>query len=256
MYKRELFYTILIFVLLELLSLLNDITYTFIIGIAGLLIIVVWIVTSISYYSRKKVSRFSDIMVKLEIRKRWYSAIFMPLVFYLALFSFITIVKDDYLIQFAILLGTIALFTLLIHIRSSFERAFGVEKNTRLIFDVINVVIFFLISSILLWTNTFEGLNLALVMYSLTLLMFLTNLLYVDKLSSGSFFTTILFGLIIGFASYFSGYLTYLSAPFALTLLFYLFLSMWHTRLAGELRFSKYLEPLLFTIMAMMLVVS
>jgi len=256
MYKRELYYTILVFVVFELITVLQNIVHISLLGVLGLILLFAWIVGSITYYSKKKISRFSDVMVRLEVRKRWYTTIFMPLALYLSTFAFINIVKEEFIIQFAIFLGSVALFVLFMNVRSSFEKSFNIEKNTRVVFNVINVVIFFLISSILMWTQVYNTVNLSLIIMALAFLIFLTNAIFVDKLSFNTLCVVLVFGLILGASAYFSEYLAYFPGPFVVTLVFYMLFSIWHIRLSGELKVSKYIEPVLFTMMAMIIVLT
>lgn len=256
MYKREFLYTVILFSLIEVFTVVDYGIAGIIIIITALLILLTWIFISILMFTKKNVSRFTDVMLKLEIRKRWYSTIFMPLALFLSLVTYISEVKSDLLRQLIILFSMIMFYILFIHIKSSFQKAFSVSKNTKVILDIINVFIFFLYISALTGSGVLNLLSLFFIVFSVSSVILLANLKSMEVLNIQGFLWAVGGALLVSLVTLIAPYINVFILSFILTLTFYSVITFWHLKANGENSVSKYIEPLLFVVMALMIVIG
>lgn len=255
-YKRELFYTILMFVALELASLAQVAFGFWMVAVVGALVLFTWLVTAFVKYSARKVSKYSDVMIRVGIKARWYTYLFVPVVFYLSIALFVFSVKDDFLKQFAILVGLTMMYLLMIHIRSSYSKVYSVTRVTRIVFDLVNVMFFFLVQTSMILLGFVERIEIALFAGLLVFLILISNLRITGKSSMAGYGWALGAAALVGGLAMLLNNLSLFSIPFVLTLAFYMIVSFWHLRLAGENKLDKYLQPILFTLMAIIIVVG
>ncbi|MBD3329028.1 hypothetical protein GF357_00875 [Candidatus Dojkabacteria bacterium] len=256
MFRRELLYTILIFALLQLLTLVMPLPYFVAVSWIGLLLLLTWILISFITYSGKKVSRFSEVIIKMQLKARWYQYIFVPVIFYTAICGFIFFVNSVFLQQFVILLGCLCLFLLMVHVRSTYQKIYTVSRISRVVFDLVNIMLFYLVA-MTLQVSGYISIYLIIGILSLLSVMILVSSLGIaHKLSNLGIFLSILGGITIAVVGYLTRDLNIYTFPFIATLTFYAILSFWHIRLSGVKKLDQYIPPLLFLIMAIILVMG
>ncbi len=256
MFKRELVYTIILFVIMEILTTISN--FTLYLGFVwlGLIVLITWIILSFIYYSGKKVSKYSEVIIKLQIKNRWYQYIFIPIFLYLTYTAFIYFIRHPVLEQSIILIGTILTFLLLLHIRTTYQRVHTVANSSKIVFDMANVIIFYILSEIISKLGYLNS-NLIIPIFILfPTLILISNLQIRKRLDKKGFLIAVLSGLSIGITTFFIKDFRPHIFSFLITLCFYLIISFWYIRLSGEKELDKYIPPVLFTLMSMILVLT
>ncbi len=256
MFKRELVYTIILFVIMEILTTISSLTLYIGFVWLGLIVLITWIILSFIYYSGKKVSKHSEVIMKLQIKNRWYQYIFIPIFLYLTYTAFIYFVRHPVLKQSLILIGTVLIFILLVHIRTTYQRIHTVSSNSKIVFDMINVIIFYIISEIISKLGYLNSNLIIPIFIIFPSLILISNLQIRKRISKKGLLIALLSGISIGIASFFFKDFKPHIFSFLITLCFYLILSFWYIRLSGERELDKYIPPILFTLMSMILVLT
>lgn len=256
MFKRELLYTIILFVIFEILTLVMSIPYFLAVSWIGMLLLLTWVLISFVAYSGKKVSRFSEVIIKMQLKTRWYQYIFVPVVFYISLCGFIFFVSSAFLQQFIILLGCLCLFLLMLHIRSTYQKIYTVSRMSRVVFDLVNIM-FFYVLVMTLRVSGYVDIYLIIVISAVLAFLILTSSLAIShKMSTKGLIMSAFGGVIIGIAGYLTKSQNIYAFPFIATLTFYAVLSFWYIRLSGVKKLDQYIPPLLFLIMSLILVMG
>lgn len=256
MHKKELFYTILVFIALEMLTVVENLNQYIFLSLVGVAIILFWATSSFMKYSAKKVSEHSDGLLKHKFKIRWYQYFFVPVVFYSSLAAYIFFIKQDYMRQLIILLGGLAHYVLFVHTRISYEKIFAFSRVSKVAFDLINVIFFFVVSNVLVISGlfTFEMILGALAVVCATIL--IANLMLSREFSVPGLLAAVLASAVLLFVGELARPYLYTKFAFMETVVFYMIISIWHIRLMGERHLSKYLSPVLFALMALILIVG
>jgi len=254
--RRELLYTILFFVIFEFIATVDSVPF-FAAGVwVGLILLLTWIFLAFVYYSGKKVSRFSEVIIKMQLKVRWYNYVFVPIAFFLSICAFIFFVKSTFLAQFMIIFGCVCLFGLMVHIRATYQNLQAVSQISRAVFDYINVIFFYVLSTTLSISGSVEKIPLSIIMGFLAFFILVADLKMLEKPSFiGTLFAVVGGAIIIGIGVLAIRLNIYIF-PFILTLGFYTVFSFWHIRLTGEKRLDHYIPPILFLLMSLILVLS
>jgi len=252
-FRKELVYTILIFVLWEISSFSDNAFHIYLFGL-GITLVLVWCITTLFKYSTRQISKYTETMVKLQIKQRWISYIFIPSIFFSSVSLYLFFVSNDFYKQFIILIGVVCLFILFTNIKSSYLKQYSIEKNTRVIFDLINIVFLFCVVSGMQYSGLFTYQTISLIAGLSVLLLLISALSISQQYTATGFVIALVFAIIVGLVAYFARLLNFFVYPFAVVLVFYMLLSFWHIRLSGERHFSGYLPPILFALMAIVII--
>jgi hypothetical protein len=122
--------------------------------------------------------------------------------------------------------------------------------------DVISTILFYSIALLLSISGYVPVYFISLAVGLYTVLALFASMYSAGIVGLSGFFLSILAGLIMGFASVLLLPVSLLTYPFVLTLIFYLILSFWHLKMNGEYRLEKYLVPVLFIAMSLIIVLS
>jgi hypothetical protein len=149
-YRREFVYSSYLFLVLELLLTpaftVNILMYWLTAGV-GLFLVVSWLLHTYHLFAKKKVSKSSDVLLKISLRDRLFSHILLPLLSYISIASFFFFSRNHYLNQIVIVVTIALFFYLFLHIRTSYEKVFYIEKHTRVVYDFITISTFYLFTS-------------------------------------------------------------------------------------------------------------
>jgi len=252
-FRKELVYTIMIFVLWEISSFSDNAFHIYLFGL-GITLVLVWCITTLFKYSTRQISKYTETMVKLQIKQRWISYIFIPSIFFSSVSLYLFFVSNDFYKQFIILIGVVCLFILFTNIKSSYLKQYSIEKNTRVIFDLINIVFLFCVVSGMQYSGLFTYQTISLIAGLAVLLLLISALSISQQYTATGFVIALVFAIIVGLVAYFARLLNFFVYPFAVVLVFYMLLSFWHIRLSGERHFSGYLPPILFALMAIVII--
>ncbi len=259
-YKREFVYCSYIFLILELLTtgsfVINPYMYL-VTSLIGLMLIVLWIYIIHIVHKSKKIRENEDdsILMNVSIKERIFTNVVMPIVFYFSVTVFLFINVSTSLNQIVIVLSVVLLFFLMLHIRTSYEKVYSIEKVTRYVYDFVNIFIYFILSSTLIKF----GLDRYLI--ALILLVFSFFAFYYMLLShrkSDGFHLMLAFfssALVVGVFL-----LSYLGAPIIAsaisTVVLYTLISLINLRFSGYTKVSEYIPTVMYALMAIILILS
>lgn len=254
--KREFFASILFFALFQFIGFSQDLILELILSFIGFLALIVWIIATMVYYSKKSVSKYSDVMLRLEIRERWYNQIFVPILLYISITFIAIFVQIEIIKQFIFILSTISFFLLFYFTKISYQKVFSIEKNTRLVIDLISTILFFAFGLSLTISGQFQLIYISLFLGIYTSLAFIGSSYNANIFSINSVLWAFLSGISIFIFGLFFQNLTMLLFPIVMTMFFYLLLSFWHLKIMGEHSLEKYLTPVIFIIMSLLIILS
>lgn len=228
--------------------------YLLLIGVSGLILLEFWFGRTFYLYSSKKISKYSDVVMKISLKKRFFQYFIVPAIFYISLLFFIYFNRNIYLGHTVIIVSISFLLILFMNVRSSLNQFYSVAYATKAIFD------FICISTLFLLLNTYLRLGLSIFEYSaLSLIssavLFLSILKLHDRLGIFEFLISLLSAVIVSASMIFVwNYNNLFVIPAVGTLAFYLVVSFWNIRFAGKTKLSEYIYPLLYVIFALTLI--
>ena len=257
-YRREIIVTLFLIALLFILNstyfILNFQNFLIITGL-GLFLLLAWFLAVYLLYANKKVKRYGEVLLRVRLEEKFFKFFVLPSLFYISVAFTIFFSKSEILNIFIILSFGAIISVLLIHVRTSYEKIHYISSLTKIVYDAVLIMLFFLI----LFSATSygivgvqgvyfaAGLGILLLMYKLVLNNQLCLQGYVLIFSS----TLLLFvvgNLIAGFNIFvFSA---------VLTVAFYLVVAMWTIRLEGYTRWIDYFSPIIYALMILILIFS
>lgn len=254
--KNELLYLFLVLLVTEIFndSVLNArFSTTVIIGVVGIVLLLIWFARTFDLYSKKKVSKYSNVLMRISLKQRLFSYFILPIIFYTSLLVFLFFNRNVLLGHFVIGMCMILLLILFLNVKSSMNKHYTLHIATKAVFD------FMCITTLYLLLNAFLRIGFSMVEY-LFLSLVSSFVLYIFVLKLHDRFGLIEF--LFAFAS--SVFVSVSMIPFwnrnifilpavgALT--FYLIISLWNIRFSGKFKFSDYLAPVLYVLLAMALI--
>lgn len=257
-YRREFVYSSYLFLVFELLltpSFVINLTMYWLTASVGVLLIGSWLIHTYNLFSKKKVSKSSDVLLKISMKERLFTHILLPFISYLSICSFLFFSHNEFLNQVVIVISVILFFYLFLHIRTSYEKVFYIEKKTRLVYDFITISTFYLATS----TIAHLGLLVPIAIGLVTLFSFVAfiYMLYLNnKLELDGFFIALIATVIIYVVATLIWGSNIFTAPAIIATVFYTIVSLWHVRFSGSRNIDDYIPPIMYTLMTLILVLS
>jgi hypothetical protein len=224
-------------------------------GVAGLLLLETWFVRAFSLYSSRKVSKYSDVIIRISLKDRFFAYFILPAIFYLSLLFFLFFNRNE-MLGYVVLAGCmVLLLVLFLNVKSSLNKLYSLAIATRAIFDFICITIFYLL------LNSYIRMGFGIEIFTiLTILSSLVLLIFVLKIHSRLGFMELLVSVLSAFAVslftvFFWDYNIFV-IPAVGALAFYLIISIWNVRFSGKIKFVDYLVPFLYVVMAIILVLN
>jgi len=188
-----------------------------ILGVLGFLLLETWFVRAFSMYSSRKVSKYSDVIIKISLKSRFFAYFILPAIFYISLLFFLYFNRNE-ILGYAVLVGcTVLLMVLFLNVKSSLNKVYSLAIATRAIFDFICITIFYLL------LNSYIRIGISIELFTiLSVLSALILLIFVLKIHDR-----------LGF-----------------------FESIWNIRFAGKIKFVEYLVPFLYVVIAIILILN
>jgi len=247
-----LFLLLVVTVIFNNLVLTASLRTTIICGVLGLIILEIWFVTVFRANSRKKISKYSNVLMKISLKDRLFSYFILPAIFYISLLFFLYFNRNEILGNIVLGVSMVFFLILFLNVKSSLKRFYSVHILTRTIFDFLCITIFYLL------LNSFLRMGLSLQVY--ILLSFLSSFilsLFVLKLHNRiggvEVVTAVLSSILVSLSMFFFWDMNIFIIPAVGSLMFYLVISIWNIRFAGRTKFDDYLAPVLYVILALTL---
>jgi len=248
--KNELLYLFLLILITEIF--LDSVfsanrSTSIIIGLVGFIILEFWFAITFDQYSKKKISKYSNVLMKISLRKRFFSYFILPGIFYLSLLVFLYYNRNILLGHFVLGMCMILLLVLFLNVNSSMRKFYTIHIATKAIFD------FICITTLYLLLNAF--LRIGFSMTEFLLLSFITSfILYLFVLKLHDRFGSLEILVALASSAFVSASLlpfwnrSIFMLPAVGALAFYLIISLWNIRFSGKVKFSDYLFILFFVL--------
>ncbi|HOV29829.1 MAG TPA: hypothetical protein PLD77_01995, partial [Candidatus Dojkabacteria bacterium] len=138
--KNEIFLGILLFLVTEVFNyfvLKTSLKYLLLIGILGIVVLEFLIVRIFKLYSQKKVSKYSDVVMKISLKRRFFQYFILPFVFYVSLLFFLYFNRNQMLGHLVLIISIGFLLVACINMKNSLQKHYSIALATRTIYDFI-----------------------------------------------------------------------------------------------------------------------
>lgn len=256
--QNDLAYLFLLLTLTEFFNYLVPITKDFTLiltGVMGVFLLETWFIRVFGKYSGKKISKYSDVIVKISLKERFFSYFVLPAIFYTAILAFLYFNRNIILGHVVLGVSMILFLVLFLNVKSSLNKIYSVANATRAIFDFICITILYLL------VNVYIRIGVSLVMFAL--LVFISSfILLIFSLKLHKRVGMVELGISL-LSSIFIALLTTIFwntnifvIPLISTLAFYLVISIWNIRFSGKIHLIDYILPFLYVILALTLILT
>jgi len=256
--KNELLYLFLILLITEIFNdsvLSAKFSTTVIIGVLGITLLLIWFTRTFNLYSKKKISKYSNVLMKISLKQRLFSYFILPIIFYTSLLVFLFFNRNDLLGHFVIAMCMLLLLILFLNIKSSMNKHYTLHIATKAVFD------FICITTLYLLLNAFLRIGFSMTEYMLlgffsSLVLYIFVLKLHDRFGLVEMLTALASSIFVSVSMipFWNRNIFILPAVGALT--FYLIISLWNIRFSGRFKFTDYLAPVLYVIFAMTLILT
>lgn len=256
--KNELLYLFIILTITEIFnfSVLNASTRaTFVWGVLGLGLLMAWFARTFSLYSKKKISKYSNVLMKISLKDRFFSYFILPAIFYISLLVFLFFNRNELLGH--IVIGMCMIFTLVLflNVKSSLSRHYFTHMVTKAVFDFICITILYLL------LNAFLRMGFSLVEYTLSswlssLILFLFVLKLHDRFGVWEILCALVCAIFVSTSMILFWNRNLFIIPAIGSLMFYLIISLWNIRFAGKVKLGEYMLPVVYVIFALILILT
>jgi hypothetical protein len=257
-YRREFVYSSYLFLIFELLSTPSfavNLWYFLAIAIVGYVLINMWLFSTYKLSSIKKASKYSDVILRVNLWERLFSYVFLPLVFYTSVVTFILFSTSNMLTQIVIVVSVALFFYLFLFVRTSYEKVYSMNRMTRVASDFVSIVVYFLLLTVI--NRVVVDISyFSLILFFLTLFCFVYVLYHHNKFENSSAILAIFSSLAITVTHLAIENRGIYYTPLLLSILYYLVISLWNVRFSGSRALGDYMPPLMFAIMAIILLLS
>lgn len=257
-YKRELtvifFLVALLFMLNSSYLILNLQNFLFL-TMLGLVLLLVWFLGVYWLYAHKKVKRHGEVLLRVRLEEKFFKFFILPSFFYLAIALTIYFSKSATLNTFLIFSFAIILLVLLIHVRTSYEKIHYISSLTKIVYDAVLIMLFFLFlfSALSYGIVGTQGIYFAA---GLSILLLIYKLLINEQLGIYGYILVLTSTLLIVAVGNFLLPFNIFVFASVLTVAFYLVIAMWSIRLEGYVKWSDYFSPIIYAFMILILIFS
>ncbi|MFA5634031.1 MAG: hypothetical protein WCY00_02710 [Candidatus Dojkabacteria bacterium] len=256
--KNDLFYLFVILLITQIFNhsvLSSSFSFLLILGFLGLMLLETWFIKTFRDYSSKKISKYSDVIVKISLKKRFFGYFILPAIFYISLLIFLYFNRNMLLGHVVLGVCTVLLLILFLNVKSSLNRIYSFAIATRAVFDFMCITIFYLL------LNSFVRIGVSMeiftVLLSISALILLIFVLRIhDRLGPFELLIAIFSSLFIAMFNLFFWNYNIFVIPAVGTLAFYLIISLWNVRFAGKIKLLDYLIPFFYVVIAIILILT
>lgn len=250
---------LLLFVLLFITVLFNNsvltaqLSTTIALGVLGLIILEIWFIKVFATNSQKKISKYSNVLIKISLKERFFPYFLLPAIFYISLLFFLFFNRNVILGNIVLGVSIVLLLVLFLNVKSSLKRFYSVHILTRTIFDFLCITILYLL------LNSYLRIGVSLEIYTILSFVssFVLSILVLklhDRIGGFEVFIALASTVFISASMVIFWNRNIFIIPAIGSLMFYLVISIWNIRFAGRTKFEDYLAPVLYVIFAITLI--
>jgi len=221
----------------------------------GIFLLETWFIRTFRLYSGKKISKYSDVIVKISLRDRFFSYFVLPLIFYVSLLAFLYFNRNALLGHVVLGVCMVLFLVLFLNVKSSLNKVYSIENATKAIFDFICITILYLL------TNIYIRIGLSMVVFALILfgtafILLLFSLKLHRRLGLIEILVSFLSAIFIACLTIIFWSTNIFVIPLIGALAFYLVISMWNIRFSGKVHLVDYILPFLYVVLALILILT
>ena len=254
--KNEMFYSILLLVVTEVFNyfvLKVPFKYLLVIGILGIVVLELWIIRTFKLYSQKKVSKYSDVVMKISLKRRSFQYFVLPFLFYVSLLFFLYFNRNAILGHLVLIISIVFILVACVNMKNSLQRHYSIALATRTIYDFICITaLYLLLNSYLRIGFSLE--EFILLSFFSSFLLLLSILRLHDRLGPIEALVAIVSSLLVCGSMYVVWNSNVFVIPCVGALTFYLIASFWNLRFAGRTKLSDYLYPVVYVSLALVII--
>jgi hypothetical protein len=255
--KEELIYWILILAVTGFFFYLTTINSSkgilIFVGILNLLLLETWFIRTFFLNSGRKISQYSEVIQRISFKDRLFDYFILPLIFLSTFMCYIYFNTDIEMSYWMIALCMFVLMILFINVKSSLKRVYRLSFLTKGIFNFVCIFTFYLSINIFLRFNLGIWINILIVGF-FALIMLLAELQLHDRLNFISFLISLVSAVFVALSIGVSIFQSIFVATAIGTVAFYLIISLWNIRFSGKYKLLDYLPPLLYSLIALILI--
>ena len=224
-------------------------------GALGNILILTWFTTAFVKYSGRRISQYSEVIQRISLKERFFTYFILPLLFYNSLLAYVYFNTSFTMDLVLIAISSILLFILFLNVKSSFKKVYSIEVHTRAVFDFLCIASMYMFLSVIVRLGLSMWLSLLII--GISALIFLWSDIKIHRKESiSAFIVSIVSTAFIIFVTGLFFNTNIFVVPAIGTLAFYLILSLWNVRFSGKLKFTDYLPPFIYTILALILILN
>lgn len=261
-FRRSLFYAVSIFATFQFM--LIPLQYKIyglylLLGVVGLLVILSELLYSRLHDYRKPFSFKVTHLRKKRYREHFVHHLVLPALTFFSGALFLFFNKIRLLDQFAILILTGTFFVLFYNISTTYQRLYSISRKTKVIFDFVNIIVFFFCVDVLINAVFYGGIWQGFIYVGVAVLTFLLIWLMAVVEHEA---TMKVIGLIL-LSSLITAFIAFVvlhipifnltAVSLVITVGFYLIEVYWHHKFEGTFEWNTMLEYTLFALMAIIL---
>jgi len=221
----------------------------------GILLLETWFIRTFRLYSEKKISKYSDVLVKISLKERFFSYFVLPSLFYVSILAFLYFNRNLLLGHVVLGICMVLFLILFLNVKSSLNKIYSVANATRAIFDFICITILYLLTNIYVRVGLSMGIF-ALFLFGTALILLLFSLKLHRKLGPIELLVSALSAVFIACLTIIFWGTNIFVIPLVGTLGFYLVISMWNIRFSGKIHLVDYFLPFLYVVLALILILT
>lgn len=255
--KEELFYWILIlllnffFLYLVIINVSKEMLFG--VGILNILLLESWITRTFFMYSGRRISQYSEVIQRISFRDRLFEYFILPAIFLSTFMTYLYFNKDIVMAYWVIFLCMGILLIFFVNVKSSLSKVYSLSSLTKGIFDFVCLMTFYLSLNILIRFDL-SMTGILSIITGLALLMLIAELQLHDRLTFISLLLAILSAIFVSLSVGVFIFQSIFIATAIGTLAFYLIISLWNIRFSGKYKFVDYLTPLIYGVIALILI--
>ena len=232
-----------------------ELSFLITVGVLGIFLIETWFIRVFSIYSGRKVSKYSDVIVKISVKDRFFSYFILPVIFYISILLFLYFNKNILLGHFVLGVSMVLMLVLFLNVKSSLNKIYSLGNATKAIFDFICITTFYLLLNVVLRLG--PSLEMFLISsLGASVILSLSVLKVHDRLGVAELIVSVLSSLFVCVSLVFFWNSNVFLIPAVGALAFYLVISLWNIRFSGKNHFLDYLAPFLYVVISLILILN
>lgn len=227
----------------------------FIFGFLGIVALELWFFRAMSLFAQKRISKYSDVVMKISKKRRFFGYFILPALFYISLLVFLFYNRNFILGHVVLTVCMSLLLILFLNVKGSLSDYYSQRSSTKSIYDFICISTLYLVLNALLRIGLSDIYFFASSFIAAFALFIFTLKLHdrIEWISLGisclSAISVVLSMLAVWGDNIFV-------IPAVGTLIFYMIVSIWNIKFSGKLNLTDYVLPVAYTLLALILVLT